>query len=141
MEGLKNVVAVVTGGRSGIGQAIAIRLGEEGVNVAINYVGRPEGARGRRGSRSRRAGGRQGPLQRAECTPTHWSDAERRIDCNGCMDHAESHPCRASLSALDPTARSEGGPRTHYSGRLLRLGDRRHRPRGQVKVDLECAGL
>jgi len=28
----------------GIGQAIAIRLGEEGANVAINYVGRPEGA-------------------------------------------------------------------------------------------------
>jgi glucose 1-dehydrogenase len=34
----------VTGGSSGIGQAIAIRLGEEGTNVAINYVGRPEGA-------------------------------------------------------------------------------------------------
>jgi glucose 1-dehydrogenase len=35
---------VVTGGSSGIGQAIAVRLGEEGVNVAVNYVGRPEGA-------------------------------------------------------------------------------------------------
>ena len=31
-------------GGSGIGQAIAVRLGEEGANVAINYVGRPEGA-------------------------------------------------------------------------------------------------
>jgi glucose 1-dehydrogenase len=44
MKGLQGKVAVVTGGSSGIGQAIAIRLGEEGVNVAINYVGRPEGA-------------------------------------------------------------------------------------------------
>jgi glucose 1-dehydrogenase len=44
VKGLQGKVAVVTGGSSGIGQAIAIRLGEEGVDVAINYVGRPEGA-------------------------------------------------------------------------------------------------
>ena len=44
MNGLRGKVAVVTGGSSGIGQAIAIKLGEEGVDVAINYVGRPEGA-------------------------------------------------------------------------------------------------
>ena len=44
MNGLQGKVAVVTGGSSGIGQAIAIRLGQEGVDVAINYVGRPDGA-------------------------------------------------------------------------------------------------
>lgn len=44
MKGLQGKVAVVTGGSSGIGQAIAIRLGDEGVNVAINYVGPSEGA-------------------------------------------------------------------------------------------------
>jgi len=44
MKGLQGKVAVVTGGSSGIGQAIAVRLGEEGVDVAINYVGRPDGA-------------------------------------------------------------------------------------------------
>ncbi len=44
MKGLQGKVAVVTGGSSGIGQAIAVRLGEEGVNVAVNYAGRREGA-------------------------------------------------------------------------------------------------
>jgi glucose 1-dehydrogenase len=44
MKGLVGKTALVTGGSSGIGQAIAIGLGREGVNVAINYVGRPEGA-------------------------------------------------------------------------------------------------
>jgi glucose 1-dehydrogenase len=44
VKGLQDKVAVVTGGSSGIGQAIAVRLGEEGVNVAVNYVGRPQGA-------------------------------------------------------------------------------------------------
>ncbi|MGI9052797.1 MAG: glucose 1-dehydrogenase [Ilumatobacteraceae bacterium] len=44
MRGLSGNTAIVTGGSSGIGQAIAIRLGEEGVNVAVNYVGPMEGA-------------------------------------------------------------------------------------------------
>jgi glucose 1-dehydrogenase len=44
MNGLQGKVAVVTGGGSGIGQAIAVRLGQEGVDVAVNYVGRPDGA-------------------------------------------------------------------------------------------------
>jgi glucose 1-dehydrogenase len=44
MRGLEGKTAIVTGGSSGIGQAIAIRLGHEGVNVAINYVGPLTGA-------------------------------------------------------------------------------------------------
>ena len=44
MRGLEGKNALVTGGSSGIGQAIALRLGQEGVNVAINYVGRIDGA-------------------------------------------------------------------------------------------------
>ena len=38
MKGLQDKVAVVTGGSSGIGQAIAIRLGEEGVDVVVGAV-------------------------------------------------------------------------------------------------------
>jgi glucose 1-dehydrogenase len=37
MNGLKGKNALVTGGSSGIGQAIAIRFAKEGCNVAINY--------------------------------------------------------------------------------------------------------
>jgi glucose 1-dehydrogenase len=44
MRGLEGKTAIVTGGSSGIGQAIAVRLGREGVNVAVNFVGAPEGA-------------------------------------------------------------------------------------------------
>jgi glucose 1-dehydrogenase len=44
MIGLQGKTAIVTGGSSGIGQAIAVRLGQEGVDVAINYVGPLEGA-------------------------------------------------------------------------------------------------
>ena len=44
MKGLQGKNVLVTGGSSGIGQAIAVRFGEEGANVAINYSGRIEGA-------------------------------------------------------------------------------------------------
>jgi glucose 1-dehydrogenase len=42
MTGPQDKVALVTGGSSGIGQAIAIRRGEDAANVAINYAGGPK---------------------------------------------------------------------------------------------------
>ena len=44
MRGLQGKNVLVTGGSSGIGQAIAVRFAEHGANVAINYLKRPEEA-------------------------------------------------------------------------------------------------
>jgi len=41
---LEGRVAVVSGSSSGIGQAIAIKLAEEGASIVVNYAGHPEGA-------------------------------------------------------------------------------------------------
>jgi len=45
LRGLKEKNVLVTGGSSGIGQAIAVRFAEYGSNVAINYLREPEEAR------------------------------------------------------------------------------------------------
>ena len=44
MRGLKGRNVLVTGGTSGIGQAIAVRFAEHGANVAINYLRTPDEA-------------------------------------------------------------------------------------------------
>ena len=44
MRGLTGKNVLVTGGTSGIGQAMAVRFAEHGANVAINYLRQPEEA-------------------------------------------------------------------------------------------------
>jgi glucose 1-dehydrogenase len=44
LRGLKDKNVLVTGGSSGIGQAIAVRFAEYGANVAINYLTQPDEA-------------------------------------------------------------------------------------------------
>jgi glucose 1-dehydrogenase len=44
MQGLAGRVAIVTGAGTGIGQAIAARLGAEGAKVIVDYVGKSDGA-------------------------------------------------------------------------------------------------
>ena len=67
LPGLRGKNVLVTGGSSGIGQAIAVRFAEHGANVAINYLRQPDEAptprsrctpapRGQAGGRPRRAG-------------------------------------------------------------------------------------
>jgi glucose 1-dehydrogenase len=46
LRGLEGKNILVTGGSSGIGQAIAVRFAEYGANVAINYLRQPEEAAG-----------------------------------------------------------------------------------------------
>jgi glucose 1-dehydrogenase len=46
MPGLRGKNVLVTGGSSGIGQAIAVRFAEHGANVAINYLTTPDEAEG-----------------------------------------------------------------------------------------------
>src|SRR4029450_8774367 len=45
LQGIEGKNVLVTGGSSGIGQAIAVRFAEYGANVAINYLKQPEEAR------------------------------------------------------------------------------------------------
>src|ERR671911_2720750 len=46
LQGIEGKNVLVTGGSSGIGQAIAVRFAEYGANVAINYLRQPEEAAG-----------------------------------------------------------------------------------------------
>lgn len=44
-EAMKNKVALITGASRGIGRAIALRLADDGVNIAVNYLHNEEAAK------------------------------------------------------------------------------------------------
>lgn len=44
MKGLTGKTALIAAASSGVGQVIAIRLAQEGCNIAINYRSKPEEA-------------------------------------------------------------------------------------------------
>jgi len=112
VTGLQDKVALVTGGSSGIGQAIAIRLGEEGANVAINYVGRPDGAISTREAiehgveicmkKVAEAGGR--PILVAADVSDEQAVEQMfdRRSTSGARSCAPARPCRASWPRTSP---------------------------------------
>jgi glucose 1-dehydrogenase len=76
MQSLAGKVAIVTGGGSGIGQAIAKRLGCDGAKVIIDYIGSEAGADETR--QAVEACGSQGIVVQADVTKTE--DDQRLVD-------------------------------------------------------------
>ena len=66
MRGFAGKVAIVTGAGSGIGKAIATRLGCEGAKVIVDYVGSQEGAE--ETERAIRQAGGEGEIVKADVT-------------------------------------------------------------------------
>ena len=109
MRGLKGKNVLVTGGSSGIGQAIAVRFAEHGANVAINYLTTPDEAAEHRGDgprlpRARAPAGRQGRAR-----PGRRLQGGRR-DPDGRADGRRAR-LASTCSSTTPASRSHG-PRT-----------------------------
>jgi glucose 1-dehydrogenase len=76
MKALENRVALVTGSSSGIGQAIAARLAQQGANLVINYVGGRDGAE--ETLRQVEAGGARGIIVQGDVSKV--DDLQRLVD-------------------------------------------------------------
>ena len=113
MRGLYGKVALVTGGSSGLGEAIVYRLAEEGVSVAVG--GRDE----ERGASRRRRGG--GALARGTATsatrrwcsatspssPTATASSPRRSRGSAASTSSSTRPASGSRSPILDTSEAE----------------------------------
>ena len=77
---LKNKVAIVTGGNSGIGKAIALELASQGANIVIDYISHPEATEEleQANLRAGRPGDRGGGRRQQGCGPAEADRHGRR---------------------------------------------------------------
>jgi len=73
---LKNKIAIVTGGNSGIGQAIVLELARQGANIVIDYVAHPEAAE----ALERRIAGLGNQSVGVKADVSKLADLERLVD-------------------------------------------------------------
>jgi glucose 1-dehydrogenase len=73
---LKNKVAIVTGGNSGIGLAIVVELARQGANIVIDYVAHPEAAE----ALERRVAGLGGQSLAINADVSKLADLKRLVD-------------------------------------------------------------
>jgi NAD(P)-dependent dehydrogenase (short-subunit alcohol dehydrogenase family) len=104
MRGLNGRNVLVTGGTSGIGQAIAVRFAEYGANIAINYLRAPEDQRETEGRV-------HACLGRGACQPGGHEAARRRDD------PADRH-ARLARRCVPAWSRRRGRHHRRRSGRI-----------------------
>ena len=137
MPGLLGKNVLVTGGTSGIGQAIAVRFAEHGANVAINYLTTPDEAAGTEEQvhtclrKVRQHGVRdvlvQGDVSSEEDVVRMVREAAERLGGLDILDQQRRHPDLTTVRAARQR-RVRPGPR----GRPARLVP--VRPRGDQAI-------
>ena len=118
IPGLLGKNVLVTGGSSGIGQAIAVRFAEHGANVAINYLTTPDEAAGTEEQvhacvrRVRQRGVRdvlvQGDVSSEDDVVRMVGEATRRLGGLDILVNNAGHPALATRPSSSPARTSTG---------------------------------
>ena len=141
---LEGKAAVITGGDSGIGRAVAIAFAREGADVLISYLNEHERRPGDRAAGSRRPAARRVLVAGDLADPAHCRDVvDRAVEEFGRVDvlvnNAAFQMTRESLEEISDeewdrtfahqpqrdVPPGQGGAAAHAGGRL----DHRHAPR------------